>query len=563
MARRREWASHPLVLGGLVLVFFLQVFTESRTKSPTFDEPAHIGAGLSYLKTGDFKVNPQHPPLLKEIAALPLLLIGARFPITPQDWEAIGDTPYPFFQWQLGHDVIFGNGAERVMAWSRFPFVLLSVVLAGLIVAWGRRLLGATAAACALVLYVFDPTIVAHAPLVATDSGFALLAVLFFFALWYYLNHRSLKRLLWCGLSLGLLLGAKFSAVFLLPVAFALLVWATHWIPAAVPMRPSTLVDPYASEDGGQRLAWCLYSFLAMCAVAALVIHALYLFPRNPFLYVEGIRRINADHDPDYWAFMAGHFKPRFFTYCLVTYFLKEPLPAIVLAAVGTWALLRRGAAPAMDRAFLLLPPVFLVLAYSIYSDNLGFRYLIPALPFLHLVGGAGLAFLLKEGGVWRRAAAFVLVAWMVVAGTAIYPDHLSYFNEMACLLSEPGQTGLDGGTRCGPLWLDDSNVDWGQGMHQLQAWLANHPPHGVLRLGYFGSIRYENFGIDAISVSVDDLQRGPAPGTYALSAHVLARAIGRLRAQHGDGPGNWLLNTPPAAVVGHAYYIYEIPSVP
>jgi hypothetical protein len=157
--------------------------------------------------------------------------------------------------------------------------------------------------------------------------------------------------------------------------------------------------------------------------------------------------------------------------------------------------------------------------------------------------------------------AALVLVAWMVVAGTAIYPDHLSYFNEMACLLSKPGQTGLDGGTRCGPLWLDDSNVDWGQGMHQLQAWLAKHPPQGVLRLGYFGSIRYENFGIDAISVSVDDLQRGPAPGTYALSAHVLARAIGRLRAQHGDGPGNWLLNTPPAAVVGHAYYIYEIPS--
>ncbi len=563
MARRREGVAHPLVLGGLVLIFFLQVFTESRTKSPTFDEPAHIGAGLSYLKTGDFKVNLQHPPLLKEIGALPLLLMGARFPISPQDWTAVGDTPDPFFQWQLGNEVIFGNGARRVMAWSRFPFVLLSIVLAGLIVAWGRRLIGATAAACALLLYVFDPTIVAHAPLVATDSGFALLALLFFFALWHYLNHRSLKRLLWCGLSLGLLLGAKFSAVFLLPVALALLIWATRWIPAAMPMRPSTLIDPYASEDGGQRLAWCLYAFLCLCAIAAVVIHVLYLFPRNPFLYVEGIRRINADHDPGYWAFMAGRFKPHFFTYYLVTYLLKEPLPAIILAAVGIWVLARRGVAPAMDRAFLLLPPAFLFAAYSLYSDNLGFRYMIPALPFLHLVGGTGLAFLLQEGAVLRKAAAFVLVAWMVVAGTAIYPDHLSYFNEMTCLLSDPGRIGIDGGTRCGPLWFDDSNVDWGQGMYQLKAWLKDHPPQGVLRLGYFGSIRQENYGLEAIRVGVEDLQRPPSPGTYALSAHILARAIGRLRAHHGDGPGNWLLHARPTAMVGHAYYIYDIPSVP
>lgn len=562
MARRREWASHPLILGGLVLVFFLQVFSESRSKSPTFDEPAHIGAGLSYLKTGDFKVNLQHPPLLKEIGALPLLLMGARFPISPQDWAAVGDRPDPFFQWRLGQDVISGNGMERVMAWSRFPFVLLSIVLAGLIVAWGRRLLGATAAACALVLYVFDPTIVAHAPLVATDSGFAALAVLFFFALWHYLNHRSLKRLIGCGLSLGLLLAAKFSAIFLLPVALALMIWATRWIPAAMPMRSSSPVDPYASEDGGQRLAFCLYAFLSMCLVAALVIHVLYLFPRNPFLYIEGIRRINADHDPSYWAFMAGQFKPRFFSYYLVSFLLKEPLPAIILAAVGTWALTRRGGAPAMDRAFLLLPPAFLFAAYSLYSDNLGFRYMIPALPFLHLVGGAGLAFLLKEGGTWRRVAALVLVGWIVLAGTAIYPDHLSYFNEMACLLSEPRQIGLDGGTRCGPLWLDDSNVDWGQGMNQLKVWLRDHPPQGTLRLAYFGSIRPENYGIEAIGVSVDDLQRPPSPGTYALSAHMVARAIGRLREQHGDGAGNWLLHARPTAIVGHAYYIYDIPGV-
>jgi Dolichyl-phosphate-mannose-protein mannosyltransferase len=559
----RERGSHPLILGGLLSVFFLQMFTAVPIKSPTFDEPAHIGAGLSYLRTGEFKVNSQHPPLLKEIGALPLFLQGARLPVSPDVWNSIGDRPPVYFQWQLGRDVIFGNDPDRVMFWSRLPFIGLAVLLGGLLVAWGRRLLGATAAAGALLLYVFDPTIVAHGPLVATDSGFAALAVLSMFALWSYMNRRSLPRLVACGGALGLMLASKFSAVFLLPVVLALLLGGTRWIPAAAPRRPSTPVDPYASDDAGRRLLFCLVAFVAIALVAALTIEAAYFFPSNPFLYVEGIRRINADHDPTYLAFLGGRFASHFTSYYLVGYLLKEPLPAIVLMVLGVWALLRRGASTAMDRAFLFLPPAILFLTYSLFSDNLGFRYMIPALPFLHLLGGAGLSFLLKEGGVLRKACAAILCLWMVAAGMAIYPDHLSYFNELACATRAPSRLDLEGGWRCGPLWLDDSNVDWGQGLKQLRVWLLAHPSALPLRLGYFGSIGPELYGIEATPVRVEDLVRPVPPGRYALSAHIVARAIGRLRELHGAGPDNWLLHARPVAVVGHAYYIYDLPSSP
>ena len=228
MSRRSADQGHPLLLSALLAVFLLQMITASPVKSPTFDEPAHIGAGLSYWKMGDFRVNPQHPPLLKEMGALPLVATGARFPMTRADWSAVGDPPPVFFQWQLGRDVIFGNNPDSVMFWSRLPFILLAVLLGGLIFAWGRRLLGATAATGALLLYVFDPNILAHAPLVATDSGFAAFTVLFLFALWWYLNHRSVRRLVLCGCALGLMLATKFSAVILLPVALALLILATR-----------------------------------------------------------------------------------------------------------------------------------------------------------------------------------------------------------------------------------------------------------------------------------------------------------------------------------------------
>src|SRR5258705_1600713 len=96
------------------------------------------------------------------------------------------------------------------------------------------------------------------------------------------------------------------------------------------------------------------------------------------------------------------------------------------------------------------------------FADNLGMLCIIPVVPFSYLIAGAGAAWLIRRGA-WGRALTAVLGLWMVMAAAGIYPDHLSYFNEAACLTTNPRAISLDGGTRCGPLWLDDSNVDWGQ----------------------------------------------------------------------------------------------------
>jgi hypothetical protein len=67
----------PSVFAGVLLLLFVaHALSASLIKTPTYDEPVHLGAGLSYLQTREFKVNLQHPPLLKELAALPLVLQG-------------------------------------------------------------------------------------------------------------------------------------------------------------------------------------------------------------------------------------------------------------------------------------------------------------------------------------------------------------------------------------------------------------------------------------------------------------------------------------------------------
>jgi hypothetical protein len=299
-------------------------------------------------------------------------------------------------------------------------------------------------------------------------------------------------------------------------------------------------------------------AFLAMCVLAALVVEALYFFPRDPFLYLEGLKKVNADHPAGYQYYFHGDTSTRFYGYFVAAYLLKEPLATIVLAAAGLWALVRGKSTPILTKLFLLLPPAVFLLAMTVFADNMGVRYLIPALPFAYLLGGMGLAALFANGRVWGRYVAVALCLWVAIAAAGIYPDHLSYFNEMACLLEKPGQTGWDGGSRCGPLWLDDSNVDWGQGLKQLRQWEDRHGSVPPLRLAYPGAFPPDSYGLRYEPFLTHQLMPEPAPGWYAVSAHLVGR-IPTVGEKFQQGGGAWLRRIAPVAIVGHAFYIYEV----
>ena len=563
----------------LIAVFLLQSFFASRIKSPVFDEPAHIAAGLSYVETGEFTANPQHPPLLKEMSGLSLLLGGVRWPDSAAARQLIQGSQ-PGLEWPVGNAIIAANGPDKAMFWARLPFILLAALLGILLYAWGREMVGPTAALGALFLYALDPTLLAHSYLVTTDTGLAAFTVLFLWALWSYVRHPGWKRLLLCGLALGAVLGTKFSAILLLPVGAVLLLAAVRWLPEPVPGSAGQVRSgskrassrPKRAErapEPAPRRPWQLRKFalaagvfLAMCLVAAVVIQALYFFSSDPFLYVAGLRRVNADHSPEYLAFMAGQLQHRFLSYFAVAYLLKEPVASILLAAVGLVVLVRSKTMAVLKKLFLLVPPAVLFAGYTLAADGAGIRYIVPCLPFAFLAGGVGIEALMRNRSMGGRWVAAALCAWMVVAAAGIYPDHLSYFNETACLLQEPGRIGLDGGTRCGPLWLDESNVDWGQGLKQLKAWMDQHAGGRTIHLGYHGSFPPEGYGVTEQQIRMPDLAANRAPGLYVFSAHLVAR-IPALAEKLGSDAGQWLRRTPPTAIVGHSLYVYDIPQEP
>jgi len=573
-----------LAAGALVLIFLLQAFLESRLKSPASDEPPHIAAGLSYLETHTFRANPQHPPLMKELAALSLLAGGIRWPRNAGTEHLIHGELQPGEQpeWAIGNQLIAANGPDRVMMWARAPLLLVAAMLAAVLFLWGRQITGGLAAAGAVLLYTMDPTILGHSYLVTTDVGIAAFLVLFLFALWNYVRHPGRYRLALCGLALGALLCTKFSAVLLLPVIPVLLLAARIWPPEAAVPAPGVAPryragrnDPCPCGSGKKFKAChgapgaakpvspsrqqvfrnalpCLYAFLAMCVVAVVVIQAVYLFSSDPLLYVKGFQRVNADHIKDYPIYFDGRIQDRFLSYFVFAWLLKEPLATIALASIGLVALVRSKRISITAKLFLLLPPAAMFLGATFLADEVGVRYIMPAFPFGHLLGGIGLATLFRMTAGWARAAAVMLCAWVVVAALGVYPDHLPYFNESACLLRDPGEIGLDGGTRCGPLWLDDSNVDWGQSLKQLKTWLdGNAPGREILLLNTFG-FPAEVYGIRYRKLEPNDLAVEPQPGLYAVTAHMVARIPAY------PGASDWLRRMPPLAIPGHSIYIYD-----
>ena len=567
-----------------------QSFTASLRKSPVFDEPPHIASGLAYLEKGIFQPNLQHPPLLKELSAIFLAAAGIHWPNSEIAQALVRGGPQADkLEWQVGIDLIHDDGVDRVMFWARMPFILLGGLLGFLIYWWGRELVGDEAALGALFLYAFDPTMIAHSALVTTDLGLAAFTMLFLFTLWRYLQAPDWKRLVVCGVALGAVLGAKFSAIFLLPVAVLIVAAEAKWplIARATPTEPAPAAAAKVGPNApcpcgsGKKFKKChgagsgsaasphdvgrgivqrqalrnLGAFAAMFVVAAVVIEILYRFPSDPFLYVAGVKKVNADHVVGYQAYLHGELAKHFYSYFVEAFLLKEPLATVLLSLAGLVLFLRSKLAP-MVKLFVLLPAVVMVAAPSVLADNMGIRYIIPAMPFAYLLGGVALAALFAKREAWGRIAGAAACLWVVVAAAGIYPDDLSYFNESACLLESPGKLGFDGGTRCGPAWLDDSNVDWGQGMKQLRAWTDANAKGRKVRLIYFGSYPPDAYGrFDRVGPA--ELVQ-PAPGLYAISANFVAR-LPALGVAYSSGAAGWLRTMKPVAIVGHAFYIYDV----
>ncbi len=492
------------VLVAVLLLGFLGAASYSlRLESATFDETAHLPAGLAYLERFDFRMNPEHPPLAKAWAALPLRLRGT---------EAAG---YDSAAWRRGDEWTFGyetlNGPldaaarrdpMRFLVPARTMIVLLGVALGLVVFLWSRSLWGPWGGLLSVALFVLSPTMLAHARLVTTDLAAALGFALAVFALWRWTRHPDARRATLVGGAVGIALLAKHSALLLGPIlALLAAIWAisdrrahpatpyravrlARHAALAVAVALAILWGGYgfrfaASPDPAFRLPWDAVASGSSMAVRAA------RFARDhrllPEAYLYGFAWVAGGAETRL-AYLDGATSivgwPRYFPEAFA---LKTPPATMLLllwiAAVAVYRTRGRGLA-----GWFLALPVAVYLAVSMAGHlDLGHRHLAPIYPFLFVA--AGYAARIAAGSRLRQAAVVALLAGAGVSTFAAAPGYLAYFNLLG--------GGKDGGRR----HLVDSNLDWGQDLPALAAWMRREGLTAV-HLAYFGTADPEAYGV-------------------------------------------------------------------
>ena len=560
---------HILLAVWLLLCLFAQATGHARSASITFDEGPHLAAGYTLLRTGDLRLQPVHihPPLGNVLAALPLLgFSDLPDPRSVPGWEiaslsAVTDAVV----WQYPHP-------QRLAFAGRFPIILMTMLLAAVVYRWARDLGGPWAGLLALTLCAFDPNIVAHGSLVTTDMPVTLWGTAALF-----LTARLLRRPrrgYWAsaGLALGLALASKVSAISLLPVLG--LLWL---LGPRLPWRRRLLATAGALALAGLVL-WAAYGF-ELRAVAG------FPLPLPAATHLEIYRSLQEHYRLGHPSFFLGQNGDQGWrAYFPVAFLLKTPLPTLVLLIASCWLQVSGcrfqvtagnlkpvtcNLKPILRTwSPMLLFPLVYVVSSLFSSVNIGYRHLLPVLPFLFVLVSRPASRILHLASYPQpthhaprttlhvsrftlhasRLTLSALLLWLIVGTLRISPNDLAFFNELA------------GGPAGGYRYLVDSNLDWGQNLWQLRDWMA---ANGVERVYYahFSPANPAVYGIQADFLPPDPralpfAPLDPAPGVYAIGATALQGAY-----TPDVNTYAWFRTHAPTARLGYALFLYEVPT--
>jgi 4-amino-4-deoxy-L-arabinose transferase-like glycosyltransferase len=216
-----------LAAAGLLAVMCFLSGGAALRESATFDEVTHVGAGLSYLQRLDLRLNPEHPPLGKAIAAIPLVARGTRADYNGPAWR-LADTFFQAFscQWIFG-DAVLGrwNNWRSTLLWARAPMLLLTLLLGWVLYRYGTRFGGEAGGLLCLAAYVATPTFLAFGPLVITDVPVTLFTLLALWQLGEIWADPSPRKAFLFGAACAAAALSKFTGLILLPVAVTLAVF--------------------------------------------------------------------------------------------------------------------------------------------------------------------------------------------------------------------------------------------------------------------------------------------------------------------------------------------------
>jgi hypothetical protein len=526
------------VMAAALAAYLLMGLSFIKSAAPTYDETVHLASGYSYLATGRYVMNiMDHPPLAEMVDALPLLFYR------PNVFSG-----HPFFtgarQYQYGDLFLYFNSvdAEKLLNTARvFSFLLWSGLIVLFVRLFAARLAGGAAGAFAVAVFALMPAFISNNALITTDAAPAAFYFAAFCLGWIFMTpparpetarggkdraareekHRYAFAAL-TGLASGLAMASKFSMFIVPPLILAF--WAAHNF-FERKLSPRVLLR---------------YSAVYLAA-AGLTVAVVYKF--DIALYLTGLETTLRRLDQGRSSFAMGKYSINgVWWYFPLALAVKTPLAVLALALAG---LLRVKADLKKEHAWLLLPPLIYFAVALTAKVQIGYRHILPVMPFLAVLAGLGADYVRRKRILIYLFSPLLLLWGWGLAGTG--PYYLAYFNELA------------GGPAGGYKVLVDSNLDWGQDLKALGGWLARRGNPPVL-LSYFGVARPEYYGIKYQPL-------GPLFSTGADICRMdrLLLAVSATNLQSTYYPDkktfDWLKTRKPVFTAGYSIFVYDLGS--
>ena len=407
---------------------------EATQDSPTIDEPVYVTAGLTGLVRHDLRLNPQHPPLAKVLAALPVLAENPGLP-GGAVWKAAHHRIYAraFLEATRRHAEL-----REITFLSRLVPILELVLTALVVYALARRLAGPAGGLFAAALWLLDPFVIGLGHLDGIDLPFTLAVLLTALATVRWLELRTLRRAALIGLACGAALLLRDTGPLVLAAAVGTVAIASRRA------RPALIVI-------GAALGAVWISYLALDPM--FTVHHLNVLPQR---YLDGFDAVADAHARGTGVFLADrHWHSSHWYLWPISLLIKVPV-TLVAAYLLVPFFQRRIPSKARRDVYSAIVPAGLALAlFTAFSSvYLGFRYMLPVLA-------------LATVAVAPLVRAHRLVPAVLVAGSALFTV-TSLPNSIAW--TEPP-------FRPGYHYAADANLDWGQDSYRIRQWAGDKHP--------------------------------------------------------------------------------------
>ena len=505
-ARHGRIAALLLVLHGVLLMW------SGYSHSPTFLEVFHLPAGYSHVTLGRFDLARVNPPLVRTVAALPLVLANPH-----ADWRHYDGDPLRRSEYSVGIGFLRANDSRTlwlttIARWACVPFSVLGGWICFL---WAMRLYGTASGLLAVALWVTCPYILGHGALMSPDAHAAALGVTAGYVFWRWLRHPRISSAVLAGIALGAAALAKLTLLVYFPL------WLGIWGVCRLRLRRAAFQQGmgegrqmllllfigilvinigYGFEGSGRRLGEYRFQSLMLTGW-----HELGNVPEGggnrftgtwlevlpvplPANYVQGVDTQKKDFERLPASYLRGHWQRGGWWYFYL-YALSVKVPTgtlcLTILAIGGALLCREYRTDWRDEVALGTPIVVMLFVVSCHTGlGLHSRYVLPAIPFVFVwISRTARAFQL---GHFRFVClTLACLAWTVSSSLFCYPHSLSYFNELA------------GGPRNGYWHLALSDSSWQQDLLYMRRWFDDNSQASPLYIASCGPFDPRLVGFD------------------------------------------------------------------